>query len=387
VSALDGIVTARPDGSAPQPTDERLYVVTPEHDGGRTKWECRWRGGPVVAGDRCVVLETDGEPYAVGLRQPDMATQAELDAARVQDRVTARAQAILTGGGTITWHTTSGLAWNQRFIAISAAARGTDWSSDGHFSINMPPNGTAIPVVNATAPGLTRTVAGGHVPLVGWSALYYELPVGSNNVTVNANFKIIEYDQAGAFAVPPHWVLVAVRNDDSLGGFIKLGTGQRLSTLYINSIRGSQAGMASDSSVTFPTAVVIQIPNTSTWTRPTPYLEFTSNLGDSWDIDTQCVCIADSNNWTRMQIRPIVTLTDGTTVLNGLETFGFSYRDAGSGIFGYNTLHGRAVWFNQHSSGTFRIRIEGIALTGFGWQLHADSGSHFGMRIRKLNDT
>lgn len=61
----DGTVTVRPDGSAPSSSDELLYVVTPGFDGGRTKWECRWAGGPVNVGDRCAVTETDGQPWAV----------------------------------------------------------------------------------------------------------------------------------------------------------------------------------------------------------------------------------------------------------------------------------------------------------------------------------
>jgi hypothetical protein len=64
---LAGKVSTRPDGSAPAASDEFLYVVTPKHDGGRSKWTCRWSGGPVVVGQSCTVSETDGEPWALGV--------------------------------------------------------------------------------------------------------------------------------------------------------------------------------------------------------------------------------------------------------------------------------------------------------------------------------
>jgi hypothetical protein len=74
--ALDGTVTTRPDGTAPASTDETLYVISPLYDGGRTKWPCRWIGGPVAVGDRCVVIQTDDQPWAVGLgpRVPALAS-------------------------------------------------------------------------------------------------------------------------------------------------------------------------------------------------------------------------------------------------------------------------------------------------------------------------
>ena len=98
---LSGRVTTKPDGTAPASTDEFLYVVTPTFDGGRDKWICRWRGGPVAVGDPCVVLETDQDPWALGVGgQALTPTVASLDARLdVLEALPARARGV----GTLTW--------------------------------------------------------------------------------------------------------------------------------------------------------------------------------------------------------------------------------------------------------------------------------------------
>jgi hypothetical protein len=109
VSNLAGVVTTRPDGSAPAPGDEFLYVVTPTFDAGRTKWTCRWLGGPVAVGDACVLLETDGEPWAVGVGGASAASVDALDARvdvledGVAFRAVRNAAASLASGAAVVW--------------------------------------------------------------------------------------------------------------------------------------------------------------------------------------------------------------------------------------------------------------------------------------------
>jgi hypothetical protein len=101
---LAGVVTTRPDGSAPSASDEFLYVVTPTYDGGRAKWTCRWNGGGVAVGQPCVVVETDGEPWALGVGGAIVHVRdfgAYPDGSDVSDRVQAAIDAVALSRGTV----------------------------------------------------------------------------------------------------------------------------------------------------------------------------------------------------------------------------------------------------------------------------------------------
>lgn len=128
----------------------------------------------------------------------------------------------MTGGGTVTFNASAQLRWSQRFIII-AEGRGAQFSTSGYFNIDMPPDGTVIPGVGGA--GDVTVVAGG-IPISGWHALYYILPIGGNNVSQAANFRVAHYSVN--LEVPSNWVLIAVRNSDK--DFLTLGTRDRLHT-------------------------------------------------------------------------------------------------------------------------------------------------------------
>jgi microcystin-dependent protein len=125
---------------------------------------------------------------------------------------TARIQRALTGGGTRKVGATT-VSWTTRFRAMGSGR--DDLAPAGYFNIDMPPDGTVIPAIGhptttsvTVASGVINTVS-----LSGYSALYYDLPYGSDQ-TFNANrFHLVDY-QAGPITIPPSWLLICTRNID-----------------------------------------------------------------------------------------------------------------------------------------------------------------------------
>lgn len=131
-----------------------------------------------------------------------------------------RANRNITGGGTITFDSSGNLLWSARFIVISNG-RGTHFSTNGYFDIECPTSGTITGVGGAV--DVTATAAG--IPIGTWHALYYIMPVGSNNSSLAANFRVATY--TSDLVIPDTWVLLAVRNSDT-GQGIYLHNGYRL---------------------------------------------------------------------------------------------------------------------------------------------------------------
>ncbi len=130
---------------------------------------------------------------------------------------TTKAQFVLTGGGTITFDNSGYLKWTNRFIVLGAGT-GAHFSTSGYYDINMPADGTLIPGVGG-AGTVTATTDG--VPLSGWHALYYIMPIGSNAGFQPDNFRVVAY--GSNFELPENWLLLAMRNGDD--GVVKLGVG------------------------------------------------------------------------------------------------------------------------------------------------------------------
>jgi hypothetical protein len=126
-----------------------------------------------------------------------------------------KANANMTGGGTVSY-ISSVLKWTARFIVISNG-NGAHFSTSGYFDLDMPTSGTITGVGGAA--NATATAAG--IPLSGWQALYYILPIGSGNASVAANYRIAYF--TSALTIPETWVLVAVVNGDD--NSVRLGTG------------------------------------------------------------------------------------------------------------------------------------------------------------------
>jgi hypothetical protein len=131
-----------------------------------------------------------------------------------------KAQFVLTGGGNITFDNSGYLKWSNRFIVMGAGT-GSHTSLNGYYDINMPGDGTVIPGFGG-AGTITATADG--IPMYGWYALYYIMPVGSGNAFDPDNFRVVAY--GNNFEVPENWLLIAIRNGDD--GSIRLGTGSSL---------------------------------------------------------------------------------------------------------------------------------------------------------------
>ena len=125
----------------------------------------------------------------------------------------------LSGGGTISLSAGGVFKWTARFIAISNG-RGAHFSTAGFFDIIKPDGGILVGVGGAS--DRTWVVAG--IVLNAWEALYYILPIGSDNTSLLANFRVADY--RNALEVPADWILLAVRNGDD--GIVKVGTGIHL---------------------------------------------------------------------------------------------------------------------------------------------------------------
>jgi hypothetical protein len=143
---------------------------------------------------------------------------------KLRDKM-SRLQQVLTGGGFRKVDYTKGISWSERFIML-----GSDMDSlspTGYFQIDMPPNGTVIPVFSKTALA-SITVANGYIPMDDWGALYYDLPIGASNLSDPTRFKYVSYVNDTGHKIPPSWVLIAVRKLDAWSPLITWGDGVRL---------------------------------------------------------------------------------------------------------------------------------------------------------------
>jgi hypothetical protein len=139
-----------------------------------------------------------------------------------------RANRNISGGGTITVDASYNVLWSSRFIIISNGS-GSNFSTSGYFDIDCPLSGTITGVGGAG--NVTATAAG--IPLGAWQAIYYILPIGSNNASVAANFRVAGF--GSDLDIPHNWVLICVRNSDNgavtFNNGITLSNGQSLSSI------------------------------------------------------------------------------------------------------------------------------------------------------------
>lgn len=120
--------------------------------------------------------------------------------------VERRAQSMLTGGGTISVDANYNISWSNRFITISTGRYSTI-NPSGYFDLTMPAVGTVIPGVGGAA---NVTVTSSGIALPAWYALYYILPIGSANTSIDANWRIAAY--TADYDAPANWIMVAIRN-------------------------------------------------------------------------------------------------------------------------------------------------------------------------------
>ena len=150
-----------------------------------------------------------------------------------------RANRNLTGGGTITVDGSNNVLWSARFIVLGNG-RGSNFSTSGYFDINCPTSGTITGVGGAASQ--TATASG--IPLGTWTAIYYILPIGSDQTSLAANFRLVSY--TADVDVPHDWLLICWRNgDDNLTYFnngIRLAPGQSIASGATNPISNSSSG-------------------------------------------------------------------------------------------------------------------------------------------------
>lgn len=141
-----------------------------------------------------------------------------------------KAQATLSGGGTITWEGPGGfLRWSSRLIAISAE-RGNTFST-GHVNIACPTDAKLVTVFDKST---NRVDAARGIQLNAWEALYAVHEVGKDQTQVS--FQIVAFN-AGTYQAPSNWLLVAVVNGDD--NTVKMGSGV---TVAASSSYSSAAG-------------------------------------------------------------------------------------------------------------------------------------------------
>lgn len=136
------------------------------------------------------------------------------------------AQHLLAGGGAMSYSTAFGpiFKWTNRFIIMGMGR--SHLVPDGYFEVPVPVGGVTIPVYGKSGTDSTSTVVSG-VNLDNWDSLYYEIPWGSTATGIEANFRIVQYnDGAKKFQVPSHWVHIATKMGDSNFPHIQVGTGE-----------------------------------------------------------------------------------------------------------------------------------------------------------------
>jgi hypothetical protein len=146
----------------------------------------------------------------------------------------ARSFNNITGGGTLSVSGSNEVKWTARFIIIGNGS-GVDFSTSGYFDIIPPPTSTIITGVGRS--DVTVTTNG--ITLGSWESLYYILPIGSNQVTINANFRVVSYNSAGV--IPDNWILLCVNNPD-IGTFNFLkGIVLKVNESYNTAVRSHMA--------------------------------------------------------------------------------------------------------------------------------------------------
>jgi hypothetical protein len=137
--------------------------------------------------------------------------------------ITNQYQRLMTGGG-IRGVDSIGIKWSQRLILMGAGKNARSLS--GYFEVTLPPDGTVIPVHNPLGGASTSVVASGRIPMTVWWALYYDVPLGQTATSDPARFHIVNYSGTDGFEVPETWVLICVRNGDSLTSAYMWGDGR-----------------------------------------------------------------------------------------------------------------------------------------------------------------
>jgi microcystin-dependent protein len=177
-----------------------------------------WDGQFVVNAEKSPLVTRDGR-VGIGTSTP----RSELDTGSGVWTGAAnayhKAQAMMTGGGTVTWGGPGGrLKWTVRFVASSFEV--SEALPAGQ--INIYPPAAAIPAQHVWD-GQARPADANGVILYDWEALFAAHRVGGDENAVD--LKIVSH-AAKPFTAPSNWLLLAAVNKDDMS--VRLGTGVTL---------------------------------------------------------------------------------------------------------------------------------------------------------------
>lgn len=145
---------------------------------------------------------------------PDTSSRlAALESADAVQTFMTNAKGLVSSGGVLGVDAAYNVWWTYRFVVMAAGMSPTLCPS-GFFDIAMPPNGTVIPRVGATAAS-SVTVASNAINLNPWDAIYYILPLGSASTSLPGNFRIVQY--TANLTIPVNWMPIAIRNSEGTG--------------------------------------------------------------------------------------------------------------------------------------------------------------------------
>jgi hypothetical protein len=119
------------------------------------------------------------------------------------------AQEAIQGGGTVVWNGSTVFWTGSRVISIPVP-QVQGFAGGGYFELTMPAAGTVIEHHGYSA-GNTTVLSTG-VPLSGWEALYYRLPLDGNAICDWSRYVIVV--NVGGWTPDAHWILVAAQNSD-----------------------------------------------------------------------------------------------------------------------------------------------------------------------------
>ena len=166
----------------------------------------------------------------------------------------SQSNSLLTGGGTISVSATWEVKWSTRFITVSNG-RGAALATGGYFDITMPSVSTVITGVGGA---INKTVTANGIPLESWETLYYILPLGSTNTTINANFRVCSY--TSDINIPNNWIKICTKNGDGLYVDFACGISLRNNTninTHLYDVKGADVDGAVSSANTLATARTI----------------------------------------------------------------------------------------------------------------------------------
>ncbi|MGL5736381.1 MAG: hypothetical protein ACRCYS_16080 [Beijerinckiaceae bacterium] len=121
------------------------------------------------------------------------------------------------------------IRWSGFYHIMTTGTNGAE--PGGHFRIDMPADGFAVPVAGGGTRAVVPAVANssidtGGIPLNAWETLWYRHPYGQNQTFVPGNLLIVPYtantNTVGPFLNPDEWVKIASRDDAQTWS---LGTG------------------------------------------------------------------------------------------------------------------------------------------------------------------